>query len=87
MTHVSSAIPIRALKTSAAARYLGLSASWLRKQRMRGSEDPGQPGPQFIRLQGTCLYEIDELDRWLDEAKRLSAAGHQRPGSPMIATA
>jgi len=64
--------PVRALKTSAAARYIGLSASWLRKQRLRGPDDPRQPGPPFIRLAGTCLYEISDLDAWLDEAKRRS---------------
>jgi len=61
--------PVRALKTAAAARYLGLSASWLRKRRLRGDQDAGLPGPKFIRLHnGLCLYEVVELDRWLDDA-------------------
>ena len=68
--------PIRALKTSAAAKYLGMSASWLRKQRLRGKDDPGIPGPAFIRLpSGSCVYEITELDRWLDALAGRAIAG------------
>lgn len=69
----SSDAPVRCLKTPEAARYLGLSPSWLRKKRLRGPDDPGSPGPPFIHIGGACLYEIVELDRWLDEAKRRSA--------------
>jgi hypothetical protein len=72
MPNTARDFPIRALKTSDAARYLGLSASWLRKQRARGPDDPGQPGPKFIRLEGACLYEVVDLDAWLEEAKRRS---------------
>lgn len=64
--------PVRCLKTVDAARYLGLSPSWLRKQRMRGPDDPGPAGPRFIRTAGHCLYEITALDEWLDEAKARS---------------
>lgn len=61
--------PVRALKTTAAARYIGLSPSWLRKRRLRGDHDVGLQGPKFIRLEnGLCLYEVAELDRWLDDA-------------------
>jgi hypothetical protein len=66
--------PVRCLKTADAARYLGLSASWLRKQRLRAPHDPGRPGPSFIRTSGHCLYEIAELDRWLDEQRAATAA-------------
>jgi hypothetical protein len=66
--------PIRCLKTADAARYLGLSASWLRKQRLRGPDDPARPGPQFIRTEGHCLYEVAELDRWLDELRGATTA-------------
>lgn len=60
-------IPIRALKTPEAARYLGLSASLLRKMRLRGCDDPGVPGPSYIKLgPSLVLYERAELDRWLD---------------------
>jgi hypothetical protein len=69
MKEESESGPVRAVKTGGAARYIGLSASWLRKRRLRGDQDGGLPGPKFIRLQnGLCLYEIEELDRWLDDA-------------------
>jgi predicted DNA-binding transcriptional regulator AlpA len=68
MDHSKHSSPRRALRTVEAARYLGLSASLLRKWRMRAPEDPGERGPPFIRLSPTVVvYEISALDRWLDE--------------------
>jgi hypothetical protein len=61
--------PRRALKTVDAARYLGVSASLLRKMRMRGQDDPLGPGPSYIRLSPSLIvYEIKALDVWLDQA-------------------
>jgi hypothetical protein len=66
--------PRRALRTTDAARYLGISASWLRKKRLRGLDDPGDPGPEYIRISPVVVvYEVSALDRWLD-AKRTQAA-------------
>lgn len=60
--------PRRALRTPDAARYLGLSPSWLRKKRLRGAGDPGDPGPPYIRLSTLLVvYEIADLDRWLEQ--------------------
>ena len=65
--NVISNSPRRTLRTVDAARYLGVSASLLRKMRMRGPEDPRGSGPSFIRLSPSLVvYEIDALDRWLD---------------------
>lgn len=62
--------PRRVLKTPFAAQYLGLSPSWLRKKRLRGVDDPSDPGPPYIKLPGgICVYEISDLDAWLDERK------------------
>jgi hypothetical protein len=59
--------PLRALRTTPAARYLGVSPSLLRKYRMRAPDDPGTKGPDFIRVSPYLIvYEIDELNRWLD---------------------
>jgi hypothetical protein len=59
--------PRRALSTVAAATYLGVSAGLLRKLRARGPSDPGMAGPCFLKLSpNLVLYEITELDRWLD---------------------
>ena len=67
--NISAPIPLRrALRTTEAARYLGVSSSLLRKMRMRAPADPLGPGPPFIRLSPQLIvYEIAELDAWLDE--------------------
>jgi len=62
--------PRRALRTVDAARYLRVSPSLLRKMRMRGPADPLGPGPSFIRLSPSLIvYEIAELDTWLNAAR------------------
>jgi hypothetical protein len=59
--------PRRALRTTDAARYLGVSPSLLRKMRSRGAADPLGVGPTYIRLSASLiLYEISALDAWLD---------------------
>ncbi len=60
--------PRSSLRTVEAARYLGISASLLRKLRMRAPEDPGRRGPSFIKLSPQLVvYKIEDLDAWLDE--------------------
>lgn len=67
MSRRNSAPPRRALRTADAARYLGISPSLLRKMRMRGPEDPADPGPKFIKLSPQLIvYDIAALDAWLD---------------------
>jgi hypothetical protein len=64
------------LRTVAAAQYLGLSASLLRKYRAMGRDDPGMRGPAYIKVSANIvLYEIDALDDWLDARKLAAAAG------------
>ena len=59
------------LRTSAAARYLTergkqTSPSLLRKQRLKGADDPGSRGPDWLRApNGDCLYPLSSLDRYL----------------------
>jgi hypothetical protein len=63
--------PRRALPTTKAALYLGISPSLLRKLRLRGRDDASAPGPAFIKLSASLVvYEIAELDAWLDRAAR-----------------
>jgi hypothetical protein len=59
--------PRRALRTTDAARYLGISPSLMRKWRSRGPADPLGVGPAYIRLSPSLIvYEIAVLDAWLD---------------------
>ncbi len=67
MTTPTAIPPRRALRTSDAARYLGVSPSLLRKMRSRGPADPLGIGPAYIRLSPSLIvYEISVLDAWLD---------------------
>lgn len=56
-----------ALGTVAAARYLGVSVSMLRKLRLKGVDDPGLRGPRYLKLGAQhVLYKIEDLDAWLE---------------------
>ncbi len=67
MTTPTSIHPRRALRTTDAARYLGVSPSLMRKMRSRGPADPLGAGPVYIRLSPSLIvHEISALDVWLD---------------------
>ena len=73
MTDPNISTPRRALRTTDAARYLGISPSLLRKLRSRGQDDPRGQGPAFIRLSAALIvYDIANLDAWLDRHARRS---------------
>jgi hypothetical protein len=75
-------VPCRALRTVPAANYLGVSASLLRKFRMRAPGDPQDRGPDYIKLSPyLVLYEISALDAWLD-ARREAGRGKANRGTP-----
>lgn len=57
----------RGFTTREAANYIGRSTSWLRKKRLRGIGDPGDPGPRYIKTpSGAAIYLIEDLDAYLD---------------------
>ena len=53
------------LNTAAAAKYLGLSTSFLEKVRLKDSE---VTGPKFKRAGTRILYLRDELDAYLESS-------------------
>jgi excisionase family DNA binding protein len=56
-----------------AAVYLGMSDSWVRKQRVRGT------GPAFIRLPGGSIrYHRITLDEWMEEQQAVDTLGFAR---------
>src|SRR5690348_11449414 len=57
--------PAQMLPSLPAAKYLGMSESWLRKTRMNGRSD----GPPFIRIGGAIRYRLADLERWLDQRR------------------
>jgi predicted DNA-binding transcriptional regulator AlpA len=56
------------MRTRAAAKYLGVSASLLEKLRLRGT------GPRYAKLGKAVIYERGDLDDWADAAKRRSTS-------------
>jgi len=58
----------RGFSTREAGEYIGRSASWLRKKRLRGTDDPGDPGPRYLKTEaGSAIYLREDLDAWLDQ--------------------
>ena len=57
----------RGFTTREAGQYIGRSPSWLRKKRLRGTDDPGDPGPRYLKTDGgSAIYLKEDLDGWLD---------------------
>ena len=60
------------LQTAAAAAFCTqqgrrTSVSFLQKRRLRGPDDPGDPGPDFYRDSfGRCWYPQSSLIAWVD---------------------
>lgn len=50
-----------------AARYLGMSRSYLRQDRMNGRFKNRTPGPEYCRFGSMIRYTKKELDKWIDD--------------------
>jgi hypothetical protein len=62
-----SQIKPRAMRTADAAKYLGISATYMRKLRTIAPDDPQPKGPAFRKLSyNIVLYEVAALDAWLE---------------------
>ncbi|PIQ44096.1 MAG: DNA-binding protein [Gammaproteobacteria bacterium CG11_big_fil_rev_8_21_14_0_20_46_22] len=57
----------RALNEKAAAQYIGMSVSYLRKDRMDGLVGQRTPGPRYAKLGKRVIYLRDDLDAWLEQ--------------------
>ena len=58
------------LRTPVAAKYCGVSVSYLNKARCTGT------GPRYSRLPGgPIVYAIADLDDWIESFRRTSTAG------------
>ncbi len=51
-----------------AADYVGLSKSYLDKARSAGG------GPKYIKLGNRVVYDLNDLDAWIDENRRRSTS-------------
>jgi predicted DNA-binding transcriptional regulator AlpA len=66
MTDITSELPPRLLRTSEAARLLGLSGRTLEKHRTYGT------GPTYRKIGGRVVYALDDLRGWADRGARTS---------------
>jgi hypothetical protein len=60
-------------RTRSAARYLGVSESWLAKRRIVGL------APGYLKLGKTVVYDEDELDRFITSCRRRSTSEADAP--------
>jgi hypothetical protein len=82
----SAELKKRGFTTPEAADYIGRSASWLRKKRLRGSSDPGDPGPRHLKTDGgSAIYLREDLDAWLDGLAHGSHSGAAGRDSSQVA--
>lgn len=65
----------RALSEIEAARYIGMSRSFLAQSRMEGQRDNRTPAPPFIKIGRSVRYLRDDLDQWLNRFHRLEHLG------------
>jgi hypothetical protein len=61
------------MKTAAAARFLGRSASTLAKYRMTGE------GPPFVKLGQAVRYDMADLQAYIARSRRQSTSARSRP--------
>jgi len=58
----------RLLPVDEAATYVSLSASTLNRLRVSGG------GPRYAKLAGKVLYDVRDLDQWVEDSKRASTS-------------
>lgn len=55
----------QALNEADAARYIAMSASYLRRARSEGAPGGRTAGPQYVKLGRSVRYLVGDLDEWL----------------------
>jgi len=55
----------RVLSEKQAAKYIGMSAGYLRNDRMNGPIGDRTPGPVFVKVGWRVMYLVEDLDAWL----------------------
>jgi predicted DNA-binding transcriptional regulator AlpA len=62
----------RLFRTPLAASYLALSPATLEKFRTRGN------GPRYLKVGRAVLYDLRDLNRWVDARRRASTPVRKR---------
>lgn len=60
------AVRPRCLDEEQASIYVGMSVSFLQKSRCTGATGGQTPGPLFKKIGKRVVYDIADLDAWLD---------------------
>lgn len=60
----------RGVNEKAAARYIGMSVSFLQKDRMNGVLANRTKGPRYLKVGKRVIYLREELDNWLNTCSR-----------------
>lgn len=55
----------RLINEKDAARYIGMSVSFLRQSRMTGKLKNRTPGPPFVKYGKAVRYRLQDLDDWI----------------------
>jgi predicted DNA-binding transcriptional regulator AlpA len=58
----------RLLTVAECADYVRLSASTLNRLRVSGD------GPRYVKLAGRVLYDVADVDKWIEQGKRGSTS-------------
>jgi len=75
MQHTGSVPQARAVSELEAAKYIGMSRSYLAQSRMDGKRDNRTPAPPFIKIGRSVRYLREDLDSWLDSFYKLDHLG------------
>jgi predicted DNA-binding transcriptional regulator AlpA len=65
----------RAITEIEAAKYIGMSRSYLAQSRMDGKRDNRTMAPPFIKIGRSVRYLREDLDNWLDNFYKLEHLG------------
>lgn len=65
----------RAMSELDAAKYIGMSRSFLAQARMDGKRDNRTPAPPFIKIGRAVRYLREDLDNWLNHFMKLDHLG------------
>lgn len=72
------AMPRRKLTVSDAAQHTGVSTSYFNKLRTMGG------GPVFFKIGTRVVYDLADLDQWLDQHRRRSTSDLGASAEPAI---
>ncbi len=59
-----------ALDEKVAAKYVGMSISFLRRARCEGAPGGRTPGPPYVKIGRSVRYLVSDLDQWLQEHRQ-----------------